>query len=102
MWEAIGGTSVSERMSHCVGNLDSTCREEFSPCRSWHTVLLLSFLLPFRELAKRTSVRNTARPYVHKYLEPFPLVRFSFLTQHLVFRSYYLVQACSPSLFLVS
>src|SRR4051794_19506131 len=90
-------TPVLGRMSHCVDSLGSTCREEFSPCKSWHTILLLGFLPLIEKLAKCASVRNTARPYVHKYLEPSPLVRISFLTQRLVLRPYHLVQACSPA-----
>ena len=47
-------------------------QEEFSPCRSWHMAMLLGSLFPFGELARRVGVRNTARPYVHKYPEPSP------------------------------
>ena len=97
MWEAMGGTLVLERMSYYVNSLGSTCREEFSSCKSWHTVLLLGFLLLFKELAERASVRNTSHSYIHKYLESFSLVRISFLMQHLVFRPYRLMQACSPA-----
>src|SRR4051794_23265756 len=91
----MGETRILERMSYCVSSFGSTCKKEFSPCKSWHMILLLDFLLLFKELVERASVRNTARPYVYKYPEPSLLARISFLTQRLVFRPYHLMQACS-------